>query len=126
MHSRCKNFIEKDFVEFIQHYFSVRIKAGHYLSEDAQAPLSKSFYGDPLMDSLLDLSCEPLSNISGFNLLPTYSYTRLYSFGDELLIHRDRPSCEISATLALGIPEGDERSPIFFRSEEHTSELQSH
>lgn len=113
-----RNFLEKDFVEFIQHYFFVRIQSGQYVKEDPQAALSRSFYGDPLMDSLLDLSCESLSIISGVNLLPTYTYTRMYSFGDELLIHRDRPSCEISATLSLGVPEGEEVSPIFFSQNE--------
>jgi len=116
-----KNFLDADFVNFIQHYFFVRIKGGQYEKEDAQAPLSRSFYGDPLTDSILDLSCESLSKISGINLLPTYTYTRLYSMGDELAIHRDRPSCEISATLALGIPDGEHVSPIYFSQSEDKS-----
>lgn len=116
-----KNFLDVDFVNFIQHYFFVRIKAGQYEAEDTQAPLSKSFYGDPLMDSVLDLSCKSLSEISGLNLLPTYTYTRLYSIGDELHIHRDRPSCEVSATLSLGIPDGEKVSPIYFSEKEDKS-----
>jgi hypothetical protein len=117
-----KNFLDIDFVNFIQHYFFVRIKAGQYAKEDSQAPLSRSFYGDPLMDSILDLSCDALSEISGFKLLPTYTYTRMYSMGDELHIHRDRPSCEISATLALAVPEGSNISPIYFSQNEDKSD----
>jgi hypothetical protein len=38
---------------------------------------------------------------SGLKLYPTYSYARLYKPGEVLKNHRDRPSCEISATLTL-------------------------
>lgn len=39
---------------------------------------------------------------SGQKLYPTYTYARLYVPGDELKNHRDRPSCQISATVTLG------------------------
>jgi hypothetical protein len=35
-------------------------------------------------------------------LFPTYAYARLYSNGDVLEKHKDRPACEISATVQLG------------------------
>ena len=36
------------------------------------------------------------------NLIPCYTYTRVYKKGDILKRHSDRPSCEISTTLHLG------------------------
>ena len=36
------------------------------------------------------------------NLIPTYSYARIYEKGSILKRHKDRPSCEISTTLNLG------------------------
>jgi hypothetical protein len=39
---------------------------------------------------------------TGLSLTPTYSYARLYSNGDVLDRHTDRPSCEVSVTLQLG------------------------
>jgi hypothetical protein len=39
---------------------------------------------------------------TGKKLFPTYAYARWYAPGDELKIHRDRDSCEISATITLG------------------------
>ena len=39
---------------------------------------------------------------TGLNLVPTYSYARVYQHGAELKRHKDRPSCEISTTLNLG------------------------
>lgn len=38
----------------------------------------------------------------GEELIPTYSYARLYSNGDVLTRHSDRPACEVSVTLQLG------------------------
>lgn len=43
---------------------------------------------------------------SGLKLYPTYTYARLYAPGEILKNHRDRPACEISATITLGF-EGD-------------------
>ena len=39
---------------------------------------------------------------TGMDLVPTYSYTRLYEKGNILRRHKDRPSCEISTTVHLG------------------------
>ena len=39
---------------------------------------------------------------TGLELVPTYSYARIYKKGDILRRHKDRPSCEISTTIHLG------------------------
>ena len=39
---------------------------------------------------------------TGLELIPTYSYARIYKHGDILHKHKDRPSCEISTTIHLG------------------------
>ena len=38
----------------------------------------------------------------GLELIPTYYFSREYYTDSELYAHRDRPSCEISATIAIG------------------------
>jgi hypothetical protein len=43
-----------------------------------------------------------LENILGEELIPTYSYARLYQNGSILGKHTDRPSCEISISIQLG------------------------
>jgi len=43
-----------------------------------------------------------MQNYTGANTIPTYSYYRLYTQNDELVRHKDRPSCEISTTLCIG------------------------
>jgi hypothetical protein len=60
-----------------------------------------SKYADPLMESLL-LKMHPIvEKNTGLSLYPTYSFYRVYRPGHELKPHKDRPSCEITATLSL-------------------------
>jgi len=77
--------------------------------EDKQVPGPYSKYADWVMETLLMYMIPIMKQRTGMELLPTYSYTRLYEKGNILWRHKDRPSCEISTTLHLG---GDEW-PIF-------------
>jgi hypothetical protein len=43
-----------------------------------------------------------MSELTGMDLTPQYSYWRFYEKGEELLRHKDRQSCEISMTISLG------------------------
>jgi len=76
---------------------------------DHQIPGAYSKYADWVMETLLMFMIPIMKAKTGMELLPTYSYTRLYEKGNILRRHKDRPSCEISTTLHLG---GDEW-PIF-------------
>jgi len=76
---------------------------------DKQIPGAYSKYGDWVMETLLMYMIPIMKAKTGMELVPTYSYTRLYEKGNILHRHKDRPSCEISTTLHLG---GDEW-PIF-------------
>jgi PKHD-type hydroxylase len=72
------------------------------LVKDEQCPLSDSVYGDPIFDELLVRYAEPIGQQVGRKLLPTYTYCRIYRRGEVLKKHKDRPACEISATMTLG------------------------
>ena len=76
---------------------------------DQQVPNCYSRYADWVMETLLMFMIPIMKQRTGLELIPTYSYTRLYEKGNILHRHKDRPSCEISTTLHLG---GDEW-PIF-------------
>lgn len=69
---------------------------------DSQSPGAFSKYGDLVFDTLLLTSTPDIEKYTGLQLLPTYSYHRLYVTGNDLFRHRDRPSCAVSATLCLG------------------------
>lgn len=87
------------------------------LKKDDQCPKSDAIYGDPVFDGLLADLAEPLGRKIGRTLAPTYTYARIYRPGEELKRHKDRPSCEISATLTLGY-DSKHIWPIFFDEEQ--------
>jgi len=70
--------------------------------QDQQIPGAYSRYADWVMETLLMYMIPIMKQRTGMELLPTYSYTRLYEKGNILRRHKDRPSCEISTTLHLG------------------------
>ena len=72
---------------------------------DPQTPGCYSKYADWVMETLLQYMRPIMKAKTGMDLIPTYSYTRLYEKGNILHRHKDRSSCEISTTLHLG---GDE------------------
>ena len=83
---------------------------------DAQIPNTYSHYADLAMETLMVRVMPIMKKVTGLNLIPCYTYARIYKYGDELHRHKDRPSCEISTTLNLGgdkwpiklEPSGDE------------------
>lgn len=77
---------------------------------DSQAPNTFSIYGDVLMDTILSMHMQKLEKKIKTKLFPTYSYARVYKKGDILVRHKDRKSCEISATINL---LSDKQWPIF-------------
>ena len=88
--------------------------------KDEQCPLSEAIHGTVTFDNLLSDLTPHFEAASGLKLFPTYSYARLYNNqGEELKIHRDRPACEISATLTLDF-EGDVW-PIYMSANEDKS-----
>ena len=84
------------------------------LEKDPQCPLSDSIYGSEIFDQLLAQLAPPLSKQLGIELIPTYTYARIYRPNEILTKHKDRPSCEISGTMTLGFDPGSGIWPIFF------------
>jgi len=74
--------------------------------KDPQCPISEAVHGTVTFDKLLEDLLPHFEKACGKRLYPTYSYARLYKPGEELKKHKDRPACEISATVTLGF-EGD-------------------
>ena len=52
-----------------------------------------------MMEVVLVDSRAAVEDVVGKELLPTYSFSRVYVEGDELERHVDRPSCEYSVTV---------------------------
>ena len=77
--------------------------------KDKQIPNTYSIYSDMFMETLMMKVLPVMQQHTEMNLIPCYTYTRIYKKGDILKRHKDRPSCEISTTLHLG----GEPWPIF-------------
>ncbi len=70
---------------------------------DDQVPSAKSILDHEYMFETLHERLWPvIEKAVGEELIPTYAYARLYSNGDVLERHKDRPACEVSVTIQLG------------------------
>jgi len=111
-----KDFLHKDSCKELANELK-RLVSENKTIKDVQCPKSESLAADPIFDRILEELTPHMEKVSGLKLFPTYSYARLYNNqGEELKIHRDRPSCEISATITLDF-EGDVW-PIFMGNNE--------
>jgi len=68
---------------------------------DAQVRGSPCEYADPVAELLLRLKTQRVSDWLELDLVPTYSYLRVYKPGDRLPAHRDRAACEITISASL-------------------------
>ena len=111
-----KNAVSYELANFCYNYFLLKRDAIGFMYDnnliaqnsfygtwtDQQVPGCYSIYGDHVMETLLMKVLPVMKEKTGLNLVPTYSYARVYEKGSELKRHKDRPSCEISTTLNLG------------------------
>ena len=111
-----KKAISYELANFIFNYFLLKRDAVKYMYDnnitydngalgtwsDEQVPNTYSHYADHVMETLLVKVLPIMAQETGLELIPTYSYARVYKKGDILHRHKDRPSCEISTTIHLG------------------------
>jgi len=111
-----KNAVSYELANFIYNYFMLKRDAVGWLYKnnitydtgllgtwtDKQVPNTFSIYADHVMETLMMKVRPKMMEETGLQLIPTYSYARIYKHGDILRRHKDRPSCEISCTLNLG------------------------
>lgn len=107
------NFISKEEANNLADqliYFSKTI--GNDMHYDPQAPNSLAKYNFLPFVKVLVKKINEVSEILKEDVLPTYTYTRIYKHGEVLNRHRDRAACEISITLNL---KKDNDWPIWFQ-----------
>jgi len=112
-----RNALDKKIANFIFNYIMLQKDAVDFMIKqnkisyynpfigkrnDPQVPGAYSKYADWVMETLLMYMIPIMKAKTGLELIPTYSYTRIYEKGDKLKRHKDRPSCEVSTTLYLG------------------------
>jgi len=88
---------------------------GH--QQQTNDPSSKiSRYSDPFIEALLYELKPNIEIVTGKELFPTYSFSRVYMSGDELAPHTDRPACEYSVTISVAY-KNIEDCPIMMQKE---------
>ena len=111
-----KKAISYELANFVFNYFLLKRDAVKFMYDnnitydngmlgtwnDSQIPNTYSHYADNVMETLLVKVLPIMAQETGLELIPTYSYARVYKKGDILHRHKDRPSCEISTTIHLG------------------------
>ena len=111
-----KGAVNYELANFIYNYFLLKRDAVKYMYDnnilydiglhgtwkDEQIPNTYSHYADNVMETLLMKVLPVMQQETGLELIPTYSYARIYKQGDILHKHKDRPSCEISTSVHLG------------------------
>jgi hypothetical protein len=107
------NLVSKSECSFLTEHLKLLNESGK-MKTDKFCPKSPGIYGDPMFDSFLSANRAKISKLVNISLLPTYTYARFYQTGETLHIHKDRPSCEISATITLGHDEDSAIWPFFF------------
>ena len=114
-----KDFLHKDSCKELADELK-KLVSENKTVKDLQCPKSQAIHGTVTFDKLLEDLTSNFEQASGLKLFPTYSYARFYNSQDEeLKVHRDRPACEISATLTLDF-EGDVW-PIYMGAHEDKS-----
>jgi len=101
-------------LEYLKVYYSILVTNNRF-GKDGQCPSSLSLGGDAALDAVLEWIRPEISRLVGFDLAPTYSYTRQYAKGEILARHTDRAACEISVTASVQIPKGAGPSIVFLK-----------
>ena len=123
---KVENFLDKGIAQFLYEYMLTReatyewmlhkrlivnqIKAPYLFGQyepdnDMGYQGAFTLYADPAMETLLGGMTNVIGSLVGLTLDPTYSFCRIYKKDHELKPHKDRPACEISATVCLGYEE---------------------
>lgn len=109
-----KNALSAELLDFVTQY-ALFDEMQDYSKDSSPiiegSPHSK--YADPVMETILINLQDKIEEATGLELYPTYSYYRVYRPGNDLKPHRDRESCEISATLCFNFNYEDYNWPIY-------------
>jgi len=107
---KVTEMFEKPLISIVSEYFENKLARGEIairrnLNTEAD-PTSISYYADPLIEVLLKKASSFVSKTIQEEVIPTYSYFRVYRFGEKLSKHVDRESCEVSVTVNVALTEG--------------------
>lgn len=97
----CPKLVSLELCKFFTHVLLRQVDLNP--GGDPQIPNAKAILShDYMFETLQEQLWPTMEQAVGEELIPTYSYARLYGNGDVLKRHTDRPACEVSITIQLG------------------------
>lgn len=79
-------------------------------------PHYKEAHGHIITETLLDMLTSVHEKCIGKHLVPTYSFIRRYSQGNNMINHIDRPACQHSITIQLCSSDDEYEWPLYVRT----------
>jgi hypothetical protein len=103
---KIENYFTKDLLYFLKPNSALTSLNANIEYRDGDSVVvgdgkNKALYASTISESLLIYLTPFYKNLTGKNLMPSYSYFRVYNEGYTLRPHKDRPSCQYSATICL-------------------------
>lgn len=120
-----RNVLSEETCKVIERYCLIREKRSEIYGDDVaivenDSVASYSVYVDPISESLMLHLMKKIEDSVGVELLPTYSFYRIYRNGDNLIKHLDREACEVSASIFLAKGYSGNNWPLFIDGKEIT------
>jgi hypothetical protein len=112
-----KNILSKDELNLIWGYMKIFHASNRDYFDFHQTALGETHrYGDPLIESLLLSKKDIFEKNLKKELLPTYTFWRMYNKFSKLDKHKDRSSCEVTISLSVN---SDKDWPLFIGNKEY-------
>lgn len=107
------NFLNKDEINIFKNYLNLKHRINYDSFDHMQISTTNDsyWYGDPLIETMLLTKRKKMEEETGLELLVTYGFGRVYTYGAVLDKHKDRPACEVSVTVTVG--SSGEEWPIY-------------
>lgn len=86
-----------------------------YISADEQVKNSFWWYGAYCFESIMVVLQKQIEEIIGKELYPCYTYARIMYKGADMAKHKDRPSCQYSATICID-QDPENEYPIYMEN----------
>jgi len=99
------NLVSQELTMFIYNYLVIKACTNREFADSGDSSdenFIRQCYADLNIETLSTFLLDKISNVTQKKLCPTYTYSRVYTTGEILKPHTDRPSCEYSITYNLG------------------------
>lgn len=98
---QLKNFLDDTTFQTIKNYIHLQKNTDLFIQPCTACIGAYRRYADPLCDVLSTILLPRIEKILGFNLIPTFTFYRIYKNGVELPRHKDRRECEFTLDICI-------------------------